>query len=71
MSRVTPETTAAAQAKLGLPTDRIPKSVAIILDGNGRWARQRTLPRTAGHAAGAEVVRRIVTEAAHRKSPRS
>lgn len=65
MSRVTPETTAAAQAKLGLPIDRIPKSVAIILDGNGRWARQRNLPRTAGHAAGAEVVRRIVTEAAH------
>ncbi len=65
MSRVTPETTAAARAKLGLPTDRIPKSVAIILDGNGRWARQRNLPRTAGHAAGAEVVRRIVTEAAH------
>jgi len=65
MNRVTPETIAAAQARLGLPADRIPRSVAIILDGNGRWARQRGMPRTAGHAAGAEVVRRIVTEAAH------
>lgn len=65
MSRVTPETTAAAQARLGVSVERIARSVAIILDGNGRWARQRGLPRTAGHAAGAEVVRKIVTEAAH------
>ncbi len=65
MSRVTPQTTAAAHARLGLSVEHIPRSVAIILDGNGRWARQRGLPRTAGHAAGAEVVRRIVTEAAH------
>src|SRR5688572_5477690 len=34
--------------------------VAIIMDGNGRWARARGLPRTAGHRAGARVVRRIV-----------
>jgi undecaprenyl diphosphate synthase len=65
MPGVTPETMAAAQARLGLPLDCIPRSVAIIMDGNGRWARQRGLPRTAGHAAGAEVVRKIVTEAAH------
>jgi len=65
MSRVTPETTAAARARLGVSVERIPRSVAIILDGNGRWAKQRNLPRTAGHAAGAEVVRKIVTEAAH------
>lgn len=37
--------------------------VAIIMDGNGRWAERRGLPRSAGHRAGAKVVRRIVEEA--------
>lgn len=36
-----------------------PQHIAIIMDGNGRWAKQRGLPRTAGHAAGAEAFRRI------------
>lgn len=36
-----------------------PEHIAIIMDGNGRWAKQRGLPRTAGHAAGAEAFRRI------------
>ena len=36
-----------------------PRHIAIIMDGNGRWARKRGLPRTAGHAAGAEAFRRI------------
>ena len=36
-----------------------PKHIAIIMDGNGRWAKQRGLPRTAGHSAGAEAFRRI------------
>ncbi|MBA2533136.1 MAG: isoprenyl transferase [Nocardioidaceae bacterium] len=35
-----------------LPRDVVPKHVAIVMDGNGRWARQRGLPRTAGHEAG-------------------
>ena len=35
-----------------------PKHIAIIMDGNGRWAKKRGLPRTAGHAAGAEAFRR-------------
>ena len=38
-----------------------PKHIAIIMDGNGRWAKKRGLPRTAGHAAGAETFRRIAT----------
>ena len=38
----------------------VPRHVAIIMDGNGRWARQRGLPRTAGHEAGAESVREVV-----------
>ena len=38
-----------------------PKHIAIIMDGNGRWATRKGLPRTAGHAAGSEVFRRIAT----------
>lgn len=38
---------------------RLPRHVAIILDGNGRWAKARGLPRTAGHGVGAEAFRRI------------
>ena len=37
----------------------LPKHVAIIMDGNGRWAKKRGLPRTAGHSAGAETFRKI------------
>lgn len=43
-----------------LSTIRIPKHVAIIMDGNGRWARKRGVPRVAGHRAGAENLRRII-----------
>ena len=39
----------------------LPRHIAIILDGNGRWAKRRGLPRTAGHAAGSENFRRIAT----------
>ena len=39
----------------------IPRHIAIIMDGNGRWAKKRGLPRNAGHAAGAETFRRIAT----------
>ena len=38
-----------------------PRHIAIIMDGNGRWAQKRGLPRTAGHAAGSETFRRIAT----------
>lgn len=41
----------------------VPRHVAIIMDGNGRWAQQRGLPRVAGHRAGAEAVRRTLTAA--------
>ena len=36
-----------------------PQHIAIIMDGNGRWAKKRGLPRNAGHKAGAETFRRI------------
>ena len=42
----------------------VPRHVAIIMDGNGRWAKQRGLPRVAGHRAGAEAVRRTLRAAA-------
>lgn len=42
------------------PRDRLPRHVAIVMDGNGRWAQQRSLPRTAGHREGARTVRRVV-----------
>jgi len=38
----------------------IPKHIAVIMDGNGRWARKRFLPRVAGHARGAEMIRDLV-----------
>ena len=40
---------------------KLPQHLAIIMDGNGRWAKKRNLPRTAGHAAGAETFRKIAT----------
>jgi undecaprenyl diphosphate synthase len=43
-----------------------PQHVAIIMDGNGRWARSRGLPRPAGHRASVKVVRRVVEECARR-----
>ena len=39
--------------------NRLPRHIAIIMDGNGRWAKQRGLPRTAGHKVGAETFRKI------------
>lgn len=45
-----------------LDKDNIPKHIAIIMDGNGRWAKNRNLPRTLGHKAGVETIRRIVKE---------
>lgn len=45
----------------------LPRHVAIIMDGNGRWANRRHLPRFAGHRAGVEAVRNIVQDCAKRK----
>jgi undecaprenyl diphosphate synthase len=51
----------AARKPLGIPDELFPRHIAIIMDGNGRWARRRGLPRTAGHVEGAKTTRRIVT----------
>ncbi|HHP50908.1 MAG TPA: isoprenyl transferase [Moorella mulderi] len=44
----------------GLDPSRMPRHIAIIMDGNGRWARQRGLPRIAGHRAGVESLKEVV-----------
>jgi undecaprenyl diphosphate synthase len=60
-----PEAAEAAAEFLGdlispLSGGRVPRHVAIIMDGNGRWATQRGLPRAAGHRAGTENIRRVI-----------
>ena len=47
-----------------VPRDRWPRHVAIVMDGNGRWARGRGLPRVEGHRRGGQAARRIVEESA-------
>lgn len=49
--------------KIDVTGMKIPEHVAIILDGNGRWAKKRLLPRNAGHAAGAKTVEKIIEDA--------
>jgi len=48
------------ESTLNIPSDKLPRHIAIIMDGNGRWALQRGLPRLAGHKAGTENLRRII-----------
>ncbi|MEP7353961.1 MAG: isoprenyl transferase [Acidobacteriota bacterium] len=61
-------TSSLEQSELGLArlidSSRIPRHIAIIMDGNGRWARQRNLPRVAGHKAGVKSVRSVVETSA-------
>ena len=47
---------------LDVPRERMPRHIAVIMDGNGRWAVERNLPRIEGHRAGARAVRDVVTE---------
>jgi undecaprenyl diphosphate synthase len=49
-------------AEAGLDPERVPAHIAVIMDGNGRWAHQRGLPRHEGHARGARSVRATVEE---------
>jgi undecaprenyl diphosphate synthase len=68
MSALTESTDALAEARSILlaevPPEKLPRHIAIIMDGNGRWARQRGLPRIEGHRRGAKVVRRVTEECA-------
>lgn len=49
--------------KYAIDLEKMPTHIAIIMDGNGRWAKSRFLPRTAGHKAGVETIRKVVKEA--------
>lgn len=53
-----------AQLLERIDSDKLPRHIAVIMDGNGRWAKQRKLPRVAGHRAGIEAVRAVVETAA-------
>jgi undecaprenyl diphosphate synthase len=54
--------TLARIAAAGLDPERLPRHVAVIMDGNGRWARQRSMPRVEGHLRGVQSVRSTVEE---------
>jgi undecaprenyl diphosphate synthase len=64
MTDLSPEGIAQALKGIDICSERMPRSVAIIMDGNGRWGRARGLSRSAGHEAGGKNVRKIVTESA-------
>ena len=45
-----------------VPVEKLPRHVALIMDGNGRWASRQGLPRLKGHAAGIETIRKVIEE---------
>lgn len=65
MTQVDPNNIASAELLEALDRSRLPRHIAIIMDGNGRWAKARGLERSAGHVEGVNTVRRI-TECASR-----
>jgi undecaprenyl diphosphate synthase len=58
-----PRARAQRKALPAAPERGVPRHIAIIMDGNGRWAKARRLPRIAGHRAGAEAVRKVLRAA--------
>ena len=48
--------------KQEIDKNHLPQHIGVIMDGNGRWAKKRGLPRSAGHSAGADTLKKIVTE---------
>ncbi|MEO7254273.1 MAG: undecaprenyl diphosphate synthase family protein, partial [Casimicrobium sp.] len=46
-----------------MTADSIPRHIAVVMDGNGRWAQKRILPRVAGHRQGVEAVRALIRSA--------
>jgi len=45
--------------RLGLKLEQVPRHIAIIMDGNGRWAQRKSLPRVMGHRQGAKIIERM------------
>ncbi len=58
-----PEESISRDLKARIDPTRLPRHVAVIMDGNGRWAKQRNMPRIEGHRAGANAVREVVEAA--------
>jgi undecaprenyl diphosphate synthase len=59
-----PQKAARRLSALGLSSEVLPRHIAVIMDGNGRWARRRSLPRIEGHRRGVRSVREIIEESA-------
>ena len=45
-----------------IPLERLPKHIAFIMDGNGRWAKARKMPRWVGHREGAKAIEKVVSQ---------
>ena len=58
-----PEKPLLRELKASVDPGRLPRHIAVIMDGNGRWAKKRNMPRVAGHRAGAAAVREVVEAA--------
>jgi undecaprenyl diphosphate synthase len=63
-TRTDPAETRRLVLQAGLVPERLPRHVAVIMDGNGRWAKARGLPHAAGHRAGTEALRRLLEASA-------
>lgn len=59
MKKTFAEKRRATAKRLGVQPERLPRHIAIIMDGNGRWAKQRSLPRAQGHRQGGKTVEKI------------
>ena len=53
------------EEKTRIPADRMPRHVAIIMDGNGRWAEKKGVSRIKGHTAGMEAMKEIIRKSSH------
>lgn len=64
-----PRTREEAELLAKLDPKNLPRHLAVIMDGNGRWAERRHLPRVAGHRAGVKTAREVIETCAHLKVP--
>lgn len=62
MTQSTEEHLAKTAQRLGYPLERMPRNVAVIMDGNGRWAQQKQMPRSEGHKQGGKTVEKIALD---------
>ena len=62
MTKITEENLEKTAKRLGIAAEQIPRNIAIIMDGNGRWAQEKGLPRYEGHRQGGRVVEKIAVD---------